>query len=187
MVDYAKARWKSSLFYNAPKPPRVVRAVIIHSAECNETLTAAEGVANWFADPRAKVSAHYTVDSGSVVQCVLESNIAWHASQANPWSIGIELAGRASQTAAQWADPYSLAVIDNAARLVADICLRRDIPIVWLTSEQLKEGRAGIAGHVDVTAAFNGGKGHWDPGPGFDRAAFIELVAQYSEAPSTMG
>lgn len=184
MVDYPKASWKPSQFYNTPKAPRVVRAVIIHTAECNETSSAAENVAHWFTDPRAKVSAHYTCDNDSVVQSVLERNIAWHASQANPWSIGIELAGRASQTAAQWADAYSLATLDNAARLVADVCVRHDIPIVWLTPEQLKAGRRGIAGHVDVAAAFNGGKGHWDPGPGFGREAFLELVAQYAGAPA---
>ena len=183
MVDYPKASWKPSLFYNTPKALRTVRAVIIHTAQCQETASAAEGVANWFMDPRAKVSAHYCADNDSVVQCVLERNVAWHASQANPWAIGIELAGKAEQTATQWADAYSLAVLDNAAQLVADICLRHDIPIVWLTPEQLKAGRAGIAGHVDVTAAFNGGKGHWDPGPSFPRDVFLELVAKYTGAP----
>lgn len=183
-VDYPGAKWKASPFVNTPKTPRKVRVVVIHTAECSETAKADDNVANWFADARASVSAHYVVDNDSVTQCVREQSVAWHASQANSFSIGIELAGSANQTPAQWADPYSLAVLDRGAQLVADICLRHDIPICRLTPDQLKAGRGGIVGHIDVTNAYNGGKGHYDPGKHFDWLGFIELVAHYTGAPA---
>ena len=39
------------------------------------------GAINWFEDPKAQVSAHYTVRSsgGAVGQSVREKDIAWHA------------------------------------------------------------------------------------------------------------
>ena len=69
----------------------------------------AESVARWFSRPSAQVSAHYCVDVDSIVQCVRERDIAWHARGGNAKSIGIELAGYARQTKAEWADAYSRA------------------------------------------------------------------------------
>lgn len=41
------------------------------------------GVANYFAKPSSKVSAHYVVDNnGSAIQCVYLSRAAWHAGPA---------------------------------------------------------------------------------------------------------
>lgn len=181
MVDYAKASWIPSPNFNA-RASRKCLEVIIHTSQNGEHRCGAEWLGGGhFKSASTKVSANYGVDCDSVVQYVLEKDIAWHASVANGYSIGIELICMAGQTDAEWADAYSIAQLDLAAHLVADICLRHDIPICKLTPEQAAAKRPGICGHVDITKGF--GKGtHWDPGPNFPWPAFIEQVAHHHQA-----
>src|SRR6476660_2540597 len=80
-----------------PAATRAIVVVVIHTMEIAETAGAAEICARWFASPASEVSAHYCVDADSVVQCVREDDIAWHARGGNTTSIGIELAGYAGQ------------------------------------------------------------------------------------------
>ncbi len=154
---------------------RVVDVVVIHTMEIPERPDAAELCAQWFASPASRVSAHYCVDSGSIVQCVREEDIAWHARGGNARSIGVELAGMAGQGSKDWDDDYSAAVLDRAARLIGEICSRHRIPVRWLDPPDLLDGRRGITGHVDVSHAFRKSD-HWDPGPGFPRARFLARV-----------
>ncbi|MGI8973751.1 MAG: N-acetylmuramoyl-L-alanine amidase [Gaiella sp.] len=154
---------------------RTIDVVVIHTMEIPERPDAAEICARWFASPASQVSAHYCVDAASVIQCVAEKDIAWHARGGNTASIGVELAGLAGQGSRDWEDVYSTAVLDRAARLVADICRRRRVPIRWLDPDELVEGRRGITGHVDVSQAF-ARSDHWDPGPGFPHEGFLARV-----------
>jgi N-acetyl-anhydromuramyl-L-alanine amidase AmpD len=163
-----------------PSKREDVRAVVIHTAECQERAGSAWAVAHYFAGTTAPAaSAHYTVDADEVVQSVAERDVAWHANDANGWSIGIEHAGTAAQKPEQWADPFSVAMLERSAELVAGICKRWGIPPRWLSPDELREGARGICGHVDVNAAFRGGKGHWDPGPHFPRDWYVERVASH--------
>ena len=75
--------------------------------EMDEKADTAESCSQWFKNPRSQVSAHYCVDVDSVVQCVKEEDVAWHAPGANHNGLGFEHAGTAAQTPAQWSDPYS--------------------------------------------------------------------------------
>lgn len=154
---------------------RKIGVVVIHTMEIRERMDAAEICARWFASRVSRVSAHYVVDADTILQCVDERNIAWHARGGNTGSIGVELAGFARQTSADWADPYSTAVLGRAAVLVADVCRRRRIPVRWLEADDLLAGRGGITGHADVSRAFHKSD-HWDPGPGFPVERFLGLV-----------
>jgi N-acetyl-anhydromuramyl-L-alanine amidase AmpD len=158
-----------------PAKGRAIDVVVMHTMEIAERKDAAEICARWFASPASKVSAHYCVDADSVVQCVREDDIAWHARGGNTTSIGVELAGFARQTRKDWTDEYSRAVLARATTLVADVCARRTIPVRWLTPDDLVAGRRGIAGHVDVSEAY-GKSDHWDPGAGFPVERFLALV-----------
>ena len=174
--------------YPYVKSPNVTRAtersidvVVIHTMEISERADAAEICARWFQSPVSEVSAHYCVDADSVVQCVREKDVAWHARGGNANSIGVELAGFASQTTRDWDDPYSTAVLERAAALVADVCRRRKIPVRWLVAGDLVAGRRGLTGHVEVSRAF-GKSDHWDPGDGFPVESFVDRVRVLQQA-----
>ncbi len=160
---------------------RTIDVVVIHTMEIAERRDAAAICARWFASAVAKVSAHYCVDAGTVIQCVREKDVAWHARGGNSHSVGIELAGFARQTAADWADAYSTRVLDRAAQLAADVCRRRHIPVRWLAPDDLLAGRRGLAGHADVSQAYRKSD-HWDPGPGFPVESFLDRVRRAQQA-----
>jgi N-acetyl-anhydromuramyl-L-alanine amidase AmpD len=152
-----------------------INLIVIHTMEIPEADGNAMRCALAFQRGARKASAHYCVDPHQVVQCVRETDVAWHAPMANRYGIGIELTGYAKQTAAEWADDASRAILDRAAILVADICHRRGIPAVKLSAADLLAGKRGICGHVDTTEAWHKST-HVDPGPCFPWSAFIAAV-----------
>ena len=159
------------------RPGERIDLIVIHTMEAPEKPGTARAVANWFSGPNApQASAHYCIDAVDVIQCVPEDVIAWAAPGANRRGIHLEHAGYAGQSAEGWLDEYSRRVLGLSAELAADIARRHEIPIERLTVDQLKAGARGFCGHVDVTNAFNGGKGHTDPGPAFPWELYLELV-----------
>lgn len=159
-----------------------IKWVVIHDMEAPEGPRTAENVANYFANPRdkdgnpVKASAHYNCDVDSVVQSVLEKDVAWHAEDANRFGIGVEHAGYARQTREEWLDEYSTATLKRSAELVAGICKRWGIPIQWCEADDLKAGTPGITGHVTVNLAFENGHGHSDPGISFPKDQYLQWV-----------
>jgi N-acetyl-anhydromuramyl-L-alanine amidase AmpD len=160
---------------------RPIDVVVMHTMEIPERPDAAMICARWFASPVSRVSAHYCVDARRVISCVRERDVAWHARGGNADSIGVELAGYARQTTADWNDAYSSAVLARAATVVADVCRRRRIPVRWLVAGDLVVGRRGITGHAEVSAAY-GKSDHWDPGPGFPVESFVDRVRRGQQA-----
>jgi N-acetyl-anhydromuramyl-L-alanine amidase AmpD len=154
---------------------RKIDLIVIHTMEMDEKGTSAENCAQWFRNPMAKVSAHYCVDNDTVVQCVRDEDVAWHAPGANHDGIGIEHSGRAKQTGRDWADAYSTAMLDRSAALVADLCRRHSIPVAWLYAADLLAGKRGITTHKAVSDAFKRSS-HWDPGTGFPVERYLALV-----------
>jgi hypothetical protein len=153
--------------------------LVVHTMEAVEKPGTAEAVAAWFAGPHAPMaSAHYCVDSDSVVQCVKDGDTAFHAKGANHNGIGIEHAGYAGQGAAEWADPYSVAMLDLSAQLAARLCARHDIPLVRLSADDVRDGKRGFCGHIDVTRAYAVRGGHHDPGPDFPWDRYIEMIRE---------
>lgn len=162
-------------------PGREVTLVVIHTMEITEHEGAAEACARWFASERSRVSAHYCVDADSVVQCVREEDVAWHARGGNTSSIGIELAGHAAQGPRGWDDDYSWAVLERAAVLAGGVCQRHDVAVRWLRAAAVRRGASGITGHGDVSKAFRRSD-HWDPGPGFPVERFLRLARKAAKA-----
>lgn len=154
-----------------------IRWIVIHSMEAPEASTTAENVANWFASPAApKSSAHFCIDSDSIIQCVLETDIAWHAQGGNKYGIGLEHSGYARQTREQWLDSYSQAMLSLSAKLSTMLCDKFDLPKEYVDREGLKAGLKGITTHNEITKAFNIAGGHYDPGPNFPMDYYIDLV-----------
>lgn len=155
-----------------------IRVIVLHTMEVDETSTMAEAVARAFSNPARQASAHLCVDNDSTVRCVDDQDTAWAAPGANADGLQIEMAGRAGQNPAQWSDAYSKAVLERAAREVAAWCSRWGIPARTLTDAQLADGKTrGVVGHVQVSRVFKRST-HWDPGPDFPMAAFLQRVQQ---------
>jgi N-acetyl-anhydromuramyl-L-alanine amidase AmpD len=162
-------------------PGRPIDVVVMHTMEIAERPDAAAICARWFQSRVSRVSAHYSVDAGTIIQCVREADIAWHARGGNTNSIGLEMAGFARQTTSEWADEYSTAVLARASTLVADISRRRRIPVHWLVADDLLAGRRGITGHAEVSRAYRKSD-HRDPGPGFPIEVFLDRVRRALQA-----
>lgn len=161
---------------------RLIDLLVTHTAEDDERPDSAEGIANYFKNQKPGndgSSAHYATDSNSVVQCVFDWDIAWAAPNANRNGLHFEHAGRAAQTAKDWADPYSRKMLLLSAELQAKKSTQYGIPVVKLTPVQIRAGKLGFCGHRDVTAAFPGTGTHTDPGTHFPWPLFLTWVKAF--------
>lgn len=82
--------WIASPNYQPGRTQRI-QAIVIHWWDDPAKKPVIQGVINHFKNPAIEVSAHYVVSGDRIVQMVKESDTAWHARQANPYSIGIEI------------------------------------------------------------------------------------------------
>lgn len=164
-----------------PTNGRRVDLVVVHTMEAPEKGTTAESCAHYFAGTYGKApraSAHYCIDNDSIVQGVLENDVAWAAPGANNNGIQLEHAGYARQEPADWADPYSEQMLRRSAALVAEVVVRHNIPVVWLEPHDLLAGRRGITSHWNVSKAFKRSD-HWDPGHHFPVPRYLTLVKEF--------
>jgi N-acetyl-anhydromuramyl-L-alanine amidase AmpD len=157
-----------------------VRVIVIHDMEAGEVKGTARSVAGRFGSDHApQASAHYCVDRDEIIQCVRDEDTAWHAPGCNADGIGIEHAGMAKQSRRDWTDPYSARMLVRSAKLTATLCRKHGIPPVHLTNEELRAGKKGIVGHVQVSAVYKRSD-HWDPGPNFPWDVYLTSVkAEY--------
>lgn len=183
-----------------------INLIVIHTMEAPEMGSTAENVAQFFANqprhgaldpkwcqkdangnlkPWAGASAHYNIDVDSIVCSVYEKDQAWHASNVNGRSIGLEHAGYAKQTAEEWKDPYSTAMLLRSAKFAASLCLKYGIPPVKLEPWEVKAGHAGFCGHVDITTAWQHKNGHVDPGPNFPWDWYLDQVSGFVYPPTS--
>lgn len=165
--------------FTASTGKRPVRLIVIHSMEAPEKGETAENVANFFHTTPSKVSAHLCIDNNSIVQCVLDNDVAFAAPGANRDGVHLELAGFAKQTEAEWLDAFGVLLLDQAANAAAQYALKFDIPVRRLTSAELADKKSkGIVGHSQVSEVFPG-HGHTDPGKGFPWEFFLERVRHH--------
>jgi N-acetyl-anhydromuramyl-L-alanine amidase AmpD len=164
--------------------PQIKRWLVVHSMEAPEKGDTAELVARYFARSSTQASAHFCVDRDSIVQCVPAELVAWHAPGLNTKGIGIEHAGYARQTRAEWLDSYGLAMLDMSARLCAELCHHFAIPVEAVGAAELFRGEPGITTHAQVTRAYPTKGTHTDPGPGFPMREFLDLIRRYRDAGS---
>jgi hypothetical protein len=124
------------------------------------------GVINLARDPNY-VSWHYTLRSvdGHIAQHVKVKDVAWHAGNwyVNAKAIGLEHEGFAANGA--W---YTEAMYRTSSKLVRYLALRLGIPL----------DRQHIIGHDNVPGTTPGTVAgmHWDPGPYWDWAHYMDLL-----------
>lgn len=150
------------------------RLIVIHTMEAPEGPQTAENIANYF--KRVDASSHWCHDNNSRVRVVNDEDTAWTAPGANNDGLQIELAGYAKQTAADWADAYSLDMLEGAAQSAAEWVVKYGIPIRRLSVAEVKAGHKGFCGHDEVSKAYKRST-HWDPGPAFPWDYFLGRVA----------
>lgn len=156
-----------------------IELVVLHDMEAQETSKTAENVAAWFSSTSApKASCHYCIDNDSIVQCVQDSDVAWHAPGANHNGIGLEHAGYASQNRAQWMDKYSMDMLRRSAELTATLCHKYNLPAEFVDAKGLLAKKKGITTHWEVTKAFKKST-HTDPGKNFPMDIYLQLVQEF--------
>lgn len=163
--------------------------VVIHSAVVPCEPGRARQLAAWNRDGTTGGSWHYATDPAETIQCSWDSYVC-HAAPPNPRSLHIEMADtptrrpterarrRALRKGWRWAGRNHRRMLHRTARLTAGLCLAYDLPLTWLTADELRKGRAGITSHANVTAAWHQST-HWDPG-WWPRAWFMRLVRRYA-------
>lgn len=169
-----RAKW-----FTKSAAKRAVRLVVIHDMEAPEGALTAENVARWFQTEASEpASAHICVDNDSIVQCVLDNDVAHAAPGCNNDGIQIEIAGYARQTMREWLDDYSVQALNRAAHATAQYCLKYGIPVRQLSNAQLKAGEKGIIGHRQASQVYRKSD-HMDPGDNFPWEYFIAAVKAY--------
>lgn len=185
-MDYTKLPFVQARWYTPHAGVREIRFLVVHIIESPELLTSAEACARDFQTRKAyryyngkridqRASAHFCIDSNSIVQCLQTRDIAWAArSIGNRYGVHLEHAGRASQNACDWADAYSDAMLRLSAGLAAFLCQKFNLPVQWLDASALRRGERGITGHADITKAWGGT--HTDPGSSFPVQRYLGYV-----------
>jgi hypothetical protein len=161
-------RWPDLQFiqprsFSRGRPGGPPRLIVVHYTAGAEGPTAAEVGARYDQRRTDGTSAHYYVDSNSVVQCVDTANRSHTALyNGNLWGIHYELCGTV-QSRARWLDPTSRATIRNAARQMARDMQYHGIPLRRLVGRQVRT-RSGVCGHGDCTVGWpEDGGTHMDP------------------------
>lgn len=174
-IAFVEARWYT------PTNGRRIDYIVLHDMEAPEKGDTAENIARYFATTDTRASAHYNVDNNSIVQSVREQDIAYHAPP-NLHSIGIEHAGYARQTREEWLDAYGQDMLRLSAGLVAELVLKYNLPVQFLSPDDLRAGKRGITTHHNVSRAF-GQSSHTDPGPNFPVGWYMDRVRELINQP----
>lgn len=194
-IKFMKARYFTAV---PDSRPRDVQLVVLHVMQVPEKPKMAAAVGAYFqsemigADGKPRpASTHYGVDAEETVQYVREQDVAYGASGANHNGIHVEHAGYSEQDAKGWDDEYSRKELERSAILVAGICSRHGIPVVFLTAEDLLVGTPkGITTHAQITLAcalakkrgqkdspyFKATGTHTDPGKHFPMEWYLDRV-----------
>jgi len=164
-----KRKWIGSPNYSS-RGGAGVRLIVLHTAEGATTI---EELGNFFASSSSGVSSHVGIDdkAGTIGEYVKRPNKAWTAANANPYAVQAELCAFAKWSKAEW-DKHP-AMLENAARWVAEEAAYFGIPITKLSPSQAQGSGRGVCQHDDLGAW---GGGHWDCGSGFPIDRVLDMA-----------
>ncbi|MGB3604233.1 MAG: peptidoglycan recognition family protein [Gordonia sp. (in: high G+C Gram-positive bacteria)] len=151
--------------------------VIAHTNE-GDANGRADDLGAWLQKPESEASYTMIVDrAGRTVRSNDDNYVPWAAgSPANERGLHLCFIGRASQSRKDWLNQDKQ--LRAGARVAADWCRRYNIPAGWLSGDQMRSGLSGIGGHDTTVQAWHA-TDHTDPGTGFPRDRFIQLVNEY--------
>lgn len=168
-LPFVRCRW-----YRATNG-RVIDYVVIHDMEFPERPDSAEWCANYFATTERQASTHFTADNDSIIRCAYDHDVCYSANGVNHNGLHIEMAGYAGQSEGDWRDAYSISMLIKVAALTAALCVRYNVPMVFVDAFGLTQGARGITTHAEAERAFPY-DGHSDPGPNFPMDLFVDAV-----------
>lgn len=161
--------------YHGSKTNKPIDRIVIHGTVTPCLPGWVRAVARYFRESVIRPSsAHYVVGPAGQCQVVYDSVVAYGAPP-NPHSIHIELCDPQRGKGSRWHGIMHRRMLNRAAKLTAQLCLANNVPVIKLHPYDLRLGRRGICGHVDVSLAFHETT-HTDPGPDFPWDEFIARV-----------
>lgn len=163
--------------YSSRIPGSHYELLVAHDTESPNApgIADLEAIRAWFSNPNAQASANYVDDAqGNVLEMVNPATLkAWHVAYFNPWAIGVEEVGYASQT------HWPLLQVEATARIFAHWATAYGIPIQRGKVSGCTIIRPGIVFHADLGLC---GGGHHDPGTHYPMAELLRLTAMYAHA-----
>lgn len=157
-----------------PGSNMVPTRVVVHGMVTPTRCGVAYSTGLYFQTSAAGGSAHLGVDPCEVVRYLPDGVIAQHAPP-NTRSLGIEMADPVAGDAARWSDTDHVKMLALTAAEVRAWCLAYQIPMRKIGPVELRNGERGVCGHIDVSQAWRL-TDHWDPGPTFPWATFMDAV-----------
>ena len=125
-MGFPGAAWTPSPNYYAGRGAALTH-VVLHTTEQTDSRGLEILTDPFRTEYSGRVSAHYLVlSTGQVLQLVRDHDEAWHARDANPYSIGIEVSGSAGNPAT-WSEP----VVASLASLVGWLSAEYGIPLEY--------------------------------------------------------
>lgn len=153
---------------------------VLHSAETPLAAGYAASIARYFAGGPG-TSCHYMIDPAETWGVLDDGLIAWHCGNGNPRSIGVEQAGRASFTRAQWLSTDGRRQQQRVAAIMRAARDRYGIGLYWMSDAQLAAAHRGQLGGWathDQCRRVLGGTSHTDPMPNYPLAETMQLAQQ---------
>jgi N-acetyl-anhydromuramyl-L-alanine amidase AmpD len=186
-TEFPQYKWVPAKSWTSGRKSGQPTVIVVHTTEGSEGLQSAENGASYDQRRTDGTSTHFFVDQDSTIQSVKTSDEA-HAARTHGNDIGIqiEVCGHAAQDLSQWSDAASAGSIEQAARLC--VAIRKKFgatrfPLVRLTTSQLRAGKHGFCGHVDITNAFPEDHGsHTDPGLNFPWSKLFARITQLEQS-----
>lgn len=182
MADPVDIDWSLKFGFGSPRPENVIQGICIHTTE-NDPGTPAENVANYQITTESG-SYHVLVDdTPDAVKSLRENTDDWNVWAAGPkgnWKfLHLSFVARAAMSRENWLARKGM--LSEGADVVAAWCVKHQIPPVRLTPAEVRAGKRGVCGHVDISEAWHE-VDHVDPGAGFPWDVFLGMVDERMNA-----
>lgn len=155
--------------------------LVLHSAECPLQRGYAQSLTEWANGPGVEASWHNFAGPGTLVRAVNTYMAAWHASVANPVSIGSEQAGYAAYTRDIWLSKDGRDMIERLAREWAADAAIFNIEQRWLATWEV---RAVLNGNTSITGLCTHAQidpgARSDPGPNYPYDLLLSRIKAHS-------
>lgn len=158
-----------------------VQMWVIHTAECPLQVGYARSLTNWaYRSGYPEVSWHRFVDPDTVAFWIAAHKAgAWHATWANPVSIGYEQSGYARFTREEWLVPIGQRQIDVLAQVIVADKIPADA-VRFLTDAEVAKIKAGdrtikgLATHAQINP-----ENRTDPGKGYPKDVLLDRIRHH--------